>query len=521
MLFNSYTFIFFFLPVTFIVFAIIRKSKPQFSINIWLIASSCFFYSWWNPPYLLLLVVSVLFNFGIGTIIDRESERLAYQKTALIIGIIFNLSLLGYYKYAAFFVDIISEISRTHFGLGKIFLPLAISFFTLQQISYLVDAYRGKTTKFSFLSYVASVTFFPHLIAGPIVRYRVLVPQFSRTITQPFNPLDLAVGLTLFSLGLFKKVILADHIAGYVDPAFAAAMAGGRVSFLEAWAASISFIIQLYFDFSAYSDMAIGLGRMFGIRLPVNFNSPLKAVNFIDFWQRWHITLSQFIRDYLFFPLVRSLKGPGFQYLNTLIVMILVGLWHGAGWNFIIWGGVHGCYLLINHLWRTWRRAWGHDFADPTRYGSALARALTFIFLVASMPLFRAGNLKAAMVMLKGMAGFNGILLSSQALKLWGMDRLIPILTGWGFQVGGLTLLKGFIFEWLMLNLVIVFFLPNTQEIMAKFEPCLGFHLKDTEGTWRWLRWTPSVPWAVATGVLALVSLLLAAKPSPFLYFQF
>jgi D-alanyl-lipoteichoic acid acyltransferase DltB (MBOAT superfamily) len=521
MLFNSYVFIFFFLPATLLIFSIIVRFGSQTAVSIWLIAASLFFYSWWNPLYLTLLVLSVLFNFGIGTIINKTFDRPTYHKMALIVGITCNISLLGYYKYAGFLVNIINEMSGAHFNLGKIFLPLAISFFTLQQISYLVDAYRGKTTKFNFLSYAASVTFFPHLIAGPIVRYRDLVPQFSRSSPQAVLSLDLAVGLTLFFLGLFKKVILADHLAKYVGPAFAAAAAGRPVTFLEAWVAGMAFIIQIYFDFSAYSDMAIGLGRIFGIRLPVNFNSPLKAVNFMDFWRRWHITLSDFVRDYIYFPLGGSRKGVGRQYLNIMIIFFLVGLWHGAGWTYIIWGSVHGLFIVINHFWHRLRRYWGHNLENPTWYGTALAIALTFTTLSATMALFRADNLNAALIMLKGMAGLHGVVLPSFLLEGWGLQSLIPVLTGWGFKVGGLALLKGYAFEWLTFYFFIIFFMPNTQEIMSRFEPCLDYHLKETEGTWKWLRWRPTVAWAGLTGVLALAALLLMGKPNPFLYFQF
>jgi D-alanyl-lipoteichoic acid acyltransferase DltB (MBOAT superfamily) len=521
MLFNSYIFIFVFLPVTFFVFLLLKKYKSQFVINIWLIAASCFFYAWWNTPYILLLILSVLINFGIGALINAHYDKPSVRKKILIFGITCNLGVLCYYKYAGFLVNIVNDIAATQFKLGTIFLPLAISFFTLQQISYLVDAYRGRASEFNFLSYAASVTFFPHLIAGPIVRYRDLVPQFSGTKAQAFNSLDVAVGLTLFFMGLFKKIILADHISRYVDSPFAAAAAGAPVTCLEAWSACIGFVLQLYFDFSAYSDMAIGLGRIFGIRLPVNFNSPLKAVNFIDFWHRWHITLSQFIRDYLFFPLARKFRGPGSQYYITLVVMVLVGLWHGAGWTFPLWGAVHGTLLIINNLWRGMRRRWGHNFARPTWYGSAGARLLTWFFLVVSIPLFRAVDFPAALAMLKGMLGSNGMLLSQQFLEFWGLQAWIPLLTGWGFQVGDLNLLKGGVLEWLVLGLLIVNFFPNTQEILSKFDPCLGFNLGEAAGTWKWLRWRPTAPWAFLTGCLALASLLLSAKENPFLYFQF
>ncbi|MFZ5452331.1 MAG: MBOAT family O-acyltransferase [Thermodesulfobacteriota bacterium] len=428
---------------------------------------------------------------------------------------------MAYYKYAGFLVNIFNELSGKHFDLGRIFLPLAISFFTLQQISYLVDAYRGKTSKFNFLSYAASVTFFPHLIAGPIVRYRDLVPQFSQSSPRTSSALDIAVGLTLFCLGLFKKVILADHLAKFVDPLFAGASAGTPITFLEAWAANIGFFIQIYFDFSAYSDMAIGLGRIFGVRLPVNFNSPLKSVNIMDFWRRWHITLSEFARDYLYFPLGGSRKGVPRQYVNLMIIMTIVGLWHGPAWTFILWGMLHGLFLIVNHAWLILRRSWGHDLSRPTLWGAWLGRIITFLCAAGVNALFRADNMKAAVNMLKGLVGLNGLALGVKTLHLLHLDNFITFLTGWGIQVRELYLMQGYIFETLLVYLCIVFFFPNTQEIMSRFEPCLDFTLKEHEGTWPWLRWKPTLAWAGLTGFLALISILLMGQPNPFLYFQF
>jgi alginate O-acetyltransferase complex protein AlgI len=521
MLFNSYVFILFFLPITFLIFSIISREGSQTAVSIWLIAASLFFYSWWNPFYVTLLILSLLFNFGIGASINKIYDKPVLRKLLLIFGIICNILTLAYYKYSVFVINIFNEVSGKHIDPGKIFLPLAISFFTLQQISYLVDAYRGQTSKFNFISYAASVTFFPHLIAGPIVRYRDLVPQFSRTCPQPANYLNLAVGLTLFFMGLFKKVILADHLTQYVDPAFAAANLGRPVSFLEAWTANMAFFMEIYLDFSGYSDMAIGLGRIFGVRLPVNFNSPLKSINFMDFWRRWHITLSEFARDYLYFPLGGSRKGLPRQYINIMIIMTIVGLWHGAAWTLILWGALHGLFILINHVWLTMRRAWGHDFSHPTRLGTWSARILTFLCAAGANALFRADDLSAALVMLKGLVGLNGIILESQKLRFLGLENLIPVLTGWGIQVGTLPLLKGYALEYLLVYLCIIFFCPNTQEIMSRFEPCLDFQLKENEGTWPWLKWKPTMSWAWLTGFIALLSMLLMGRPNPFLYFQF
>ena len=294
MLFNSYSFILLFLPITFGIFLFIRKLHYHKLVSIWLIMASLFFYSWWNLPYVMLLILSVIFNFMIGIIINKTNNQPYYHKIFLIFGITANLCLLCYFKYAGFLINTINNISGFQINIGNIVLPLAISFFTLQQVSYLIDAYHGEAKQFDFISYAASVTFFPHLIAGPIVRYRDLVPQFSRdSVMKSYDPTDLVVGLTIFFIGLFKKVILGDTIAVHANMAFSAAAVGAQATFLEAWGAVMAFNFQIYFDFSGYSDMAIGLARIFGIRLPINFDSPYKAVNFIDFWRRWHITLTE------------------------------------------------------------------------------------------------------------------------------------------------------------------------------------------------------------------------------------
>jgi alginate O-acetyltransferase complex protein AlgI len=520
--FNSYWFIFLFLPITLGIFLFLRKLNYPKLVPVWLILASLFFYSWWNPVYVILLILSIIFNFMIGLIINKTYNQPFYHKKVLIIGIIANLCLLCYFKYAGFFVNTINDLFSSQINIGNIFLPLAISFFTLQQISYLIDAYHGEAKQFDFISYTASVTFFPHLIAGPIVRYRDLVPQFSRApVMKSCNSTDLVVGLTIFFIGLFKKVMLGDTIAVHANTAFFAAAVGAQATFLEAWGAVMAFNFQIYFDFSGYSDMAIGLARIFGIRLPINFDSPLKAVNFIDFWRRWHITLTSFIRDYLYFPLGGSRKGVPRQYLNIMIIMLICGLWHGAGWTFVIWGGVHGLYIVINHLWLTLRRHWGHDLAHPTWYGTALARCITMAALLFSMAIFRANNLHTSWLMIKGLAGLNGVLVPELHLNLWGLGFLQPVLPGWGIQVGTISLLGPYPLEWLIFCWLIVSFMPNTQEIMSRAEPALHYHLQEAAGTWAWLRWRPTPAWALACGLLAVITVLMMAKPSPFLYFQF
>jgi alginate O-acetyltransferase complex protein AlgI len=522
MLFNSYQFICLFLPVVFGIFMLLKKlNYPQW-LSVWLLGASLFFYSWWNPVYVLLLVFSIGFNFAVGSLINQNRHRPSLHKLFLVAGVMANISLLGYFKYVGFFSSIVNDIFALRLDLGNIVLPLAISFFTLQQVSYLIDAYRGEAPHFDFISYAASVTFFPHLIAGPIVRYRDLVPQFARAaLARPYVSLDLVVGLTIFFIGLFKKVILGDTIGVHANTAFAAVALGARPTFLEAWGAVMSYLFQMYFDFSGYSDMAIGLARIFGLRFPINFNSPLKAVNFIDFWRRWHITLTNFIRDYLYFPLGGSRKGLSRQYLNIMIIMLLCGLWHGAGWTFVAWGGLHGLYIIVNHLWLSLRRRWGQDLDHPTWYGTVLARGLTFAALLASVALIRADSLPSSWLMVKGLAGLHGVLLPETHLRVWGLGFLEPYLVGPAIQVGHLSLLGSYPLEWLGFCWFIVTFMPNTQEIMSRFEPALHYQLRDSHGPWTWLRWRPTPVWALVCGILGTLSLLMMARPNPFLYFQF
>jgi alginate O-acetyltransferase complex protein AlgI len=349
MLFNSYVFIFVFLPISFITFFILAK----FHLTKWAILSltlsSLFFYTYWNPPYLILLLISVVFNHQIGNLIGSFSPKSKPGKYLLILGMVVNLGLIAYYKYANFLLASFDEVFRTDFHVSGIILPLGISFYTFNQIAYLVDVYQGDKRNYHLLEYILFVTFFPHLIAGPIVRHDELIPQFRKARFFVFSHKNIALGLTIFTLGLAKKVLIADNLSPWVAPVFEHA---GEITFIEAWVGALSYTFQLYFDFSGYSDMAIGLGLLFNIRLPINFNSPYKATSISDFWRRWHITLSNFLRDYLYIPLGGSRRGEIRRYVNLLMTMLLGGLWHGAGWTFVLWGGLHGLYLCINHGWR-------------------------------------------------------------------------------------------------------------------------------------------------------------------------
>ena len=346
MLFNSFVFIFAFLPAVLIGFHLLARKGRYDEALAWLVLASLFFYGWWKPPYLALLIGSVCFNYCLGAALERR-----HSKPVLIAGIIGNLGSIGYFKYYNFFVGNLSGIWGVDWQFEEIILPLGISFFTFQQITFLVDAYRGSAKSCGFLRYCLFVTFFPQLVAGPIVHHKEILPQFAEGRALKITAYNLYVGITLFVIGLFKKVVLADNIAPYADGVFRAAEDGVALTFFESWAGSLAYTFQLYFDFSGYSDMAIGLGRMFGFGLPINFFSPYKARNIIEFWRRWHITLSRFLREYLYIPLGGNRKGHYRHYANLMITMFLGGLWHGAGWTFIIWGGLHGLFLCINHSW--------------------------------------------------------------------------------------------------------------------------------------------------------------------------
>ncbi|MEI9896261.1 MAG: MBOAT family protein [Chthoniobacter sp.] len=354
MLFNSHVFIFAFLPATLLGYFLIgARGRPRMAA-LWLTVASLFFYGWWNPHYLALIGGSIGFNYTLGVLISRArgAARKSLAPGLLALGICGNLGLLGYYKYAGFFVDNASMLFGTHWHWSAIVLPLGVSFFTFTQIAYLVDAYHGVTREYDFLYYTLFVTFFPHLIAGPIVLYRNLMPQFARPETYRFHAANMAGGVTLFVLGLAKKVVIADQLSPLVGVVFDSVAQGQTPALAASWIGALAYTLQLYFDFSGYSDMAIGLGRMFNVRFPLNFDSPYQARDIIDFWRRWHISLSTFLRDHLYIPLGGNRLGGPRRYLNLFLTMLLGGLWHGAAWTFVIWGGLHGIYLVVNRGWR-------------------------------------------------------------------------------------------------------------------------------------------------------------------------
>ena len=391
MLFNSYLYIFFFLPLVVLVFFSAARFAGQTTAICWLILASLFFYSWWNPAYVLLLGFSTLFNYRCGRWLINATDS-SHRVHILTFGIIANLALLGYYKYLGFFAEIAESLMGYNLQLGDIVLPLAISFFTFQQIAYLVDAYKGEGVSDGFLRYCLFVTFFPQLIAGPIVHHKEMMPQFRDRATFRFKPLNLSLGSAIFTVGLFKKVVVADSLAVYVDPAFSTAATGGVLGFYESWLATSAFSLQVYFDFSGYSDMAIGAALIMGIQLPVNFFSPYKATSITEAWRRWHMTLTRFIREYIYMPISLRLARLALGWSRSgwllllassivpvIIAFTLVGLWHGAGWNFVLFGLFHGSLLALHAAWRELKRITGFGFKIPAWVALLLT---TFAWLV-------------------------------------------------------------------------------------------------------------------------------------------
>ncbi|MEQ6341312.1 MAG: MBOAT family protein [Gammaproteobacteria bacterium] len=525
MLFNSYSFILLFLPITLLLFFWLGNSSNRLAAA-WLTAASLFFYGWWNPAYLGLLLGSIVVNYIAGTSISQDHARQREQrkKWTLILSISLNLLLLCYFKYVNFFLENLNGALDTGYRIGEIILPLGISFFTFTQIAFLVDAYQGKVKEYDFIHYCLFVTYFPHLIAGPVLHHKEMMPQFAESKTYRLNYDNIAIGLTIFSIGLFKKVILADGISPYATPVFDAAEQGHTLTLLQAWGGALAYTFQLYFDFSGYSDMAIGLSRLFGVSLPLNFNSPYKAINIIEFWRRWHMTLSRFLRDYLYIPLGGNRKGPAHRYINLMATMLLGGLWHGAGWTFVIWGGLHGCYLAVNHAWRTIRQTLGHDLSKSSFFGRCAAGSLTFIAVVVAWVFFRAQSLDAAFEILQGMVGANGMTLPAGITGYMGPFSWLIEQSALRFTTeADIQLLPTY--SWVVALAAIAFLAPNTQQLMTEHAPALGYHEEPTgienSPMTRKSTWQPSNRWALLMAVITLCGILSLGRVTEFLYFQF
>ncbi len=390
MLFSSPAFILAYLPAVFFGYFGLTRLRLTAAARVWLALASLFFYGWWDVSYVPLLLASIAFNYGIGISLAKRPSR-----KMLVFGIASDLALLGYFKYAAFFAANINQLTNAELSIQQVVLPLGISFYTFTQIAFLVDAYRGKVLERDPINYILFVTFFPHLIAGPILHHAEMMPQFASRWNWVVRNSNVIKGLIIFAIGLFKKAILADTFAIWADQGFSSQT---QLDFFSAWSTSLSYTFQLYFDFSGYCDMAIGAALQFNIRLPINFNSPYKALDIQDFWRRWHITLSRWLRDYLYIPLGGNRVGEIHVCFNLFATFLLGGLWHGASWMFVIWGALHGAAIVIH---RTWSRM-------GLRMPAALAWFITFMFVNVTWVFFRAPDLDSALRVLGGMVDVSG-----------------------------------------------------------------------------------------------------------------
>jgi alginate O-acetyltransferase complex protein AlgI len=516
LLFNSFAFIFAFLPVVLVGFFALARFSHRLAAG-WLTLASLVYYGWWDPRYVALLLASIGVNYALGTRIARmhESGQGARGKRLLLVAIAANLGLLGYYKYTNFLVANVQTLTGHAGPLPEIILPLGISFFTFTQIAFLVDAHRGLARDYSLTHYTLFVTYFPHLIAGPILHHREMMPQFDRRATYALNWDNIAVGLTMFIFGLFKKTVIADDMAGFATPAFSAAAAGTHLTLFEAWGAALAYTFQIYFDFSGYTDMALGASRMFGIVLPLNFRSPYKATSIIDFWRRWHITLSRFLRDYVYIPLGGNRKTELRRYENLLLTMLIGGLWHGAGWTFVLWGALHGVYLVVNHAWRSLHRRL--DIGSPPG-ARALAMLMTFIAVVVAWVFFRAADFSTAVSIVSGMAGQNGVVLPLP----WRPADGGAWLAGHGVQFGNLAYFGRVAqLNWLVFLLLFCWLAPNTQQLLAAYHPALMTRGYGELGHAGRLAWRPNAIWLVVLALLGTVAMLSIHRYSEFIYYRF
>jgi len=494
MLFNSFEFIFAFLPASLIGFFLIARYAGRNAAVVFLALASMFFYAWWRPIYLLLIVAEVCMNFGLGRALQRQRDRSPWLLRG---AIAINLLILGYFKYTLFLAGIVNELAGTDFVLAAIILPLGISFHTFQQIAYLVDVGRGSVPRYRFWDYVLFVTFYPQLIAGPIVHHNEILPQIQGPGFIRFRLDNLCLGASIFAVGLFKKTVIADTLAQVATPAFNAA-ALGHVSLETGWLGALAYTLQLYFDFSAYSDMAIGLARMFNITLPPNFDAPYKATNIADFWRRWHMTLSRFLRDYLYIPLGGNRRGPARALLYVTITMLLGGLWHGAGWTFVAWGGLHGLYIAGHRLLR---QSGLFERILPVAFlRSLIGQAVTLFLVVIAWVFFRATDFAAASAMLTGI--FSGG--ADPVEVVFGVDRPWALVIAAG-----------------LLALVA----PNVIDLFAPWHPVLEVGRPNPRRLLfrlARLQWKPGVAWGLIAGVwLSLGLLAILGWQSEFLYFQF
>ncbi|MEM9013571.1 MAG: MBOAT family protein [Pseudomonadota bacterium] len=487
MLFSSLLFIFGFLPATLVLVYLARRAFGGYAAMSVLFVASLIFYGWNTPIYVGLILFSIGVNFWCGRAVAHTGSRRAFAG-----GVVFNLGLLGWFKYIGLFSQTLSDIARADITIDGVILPLAISFFTFQQIAFLADCLKERKNPYGLLEYGLFVAFFPQLIAGPIVHHKDVMPQFSAPRFARFYRDDVLTGLILFSIGLSKKVLIADGLAPLADVVFDSANEGVSLLMVEAWLGLFAYSFQIYFDFSGYSDMALGLAAFFGIRLPMNFNSPYKSRSIVEFWRRWHISLSTFLRDYLYFPLGGNRKGVILRYRNLFIVMLLGGLWHGAAWTFVVWGGLHGAYLCVNH-------AFDRFNASRPPMNGPLAVTVTFIFVSFAWIFFRAETFSAAFAVIAGLSGVAPTPESIMTGPLLYSVMLLPVAAA------------------------IVWTAPNALEILDRFSslrPQRPVFWPASGGSAALAHERVAVA-LLGAGAAAAIFILSASGPYEFIYFQF
>lgn len=535
MVFSSYQFCFIFLPLALVSFYCCRAFFHKRVAVTWLLLLSFGFYAYWYPPYLGLLVFSYIINYNGSRLLLRTRS-----KALLLLLIAFNLGAIGYFKYFNFFLDNVNFLFGLNLANAKIILPLGISFYTFQQIAYIVEVYREGEHSDSFIDYCLFATFFPQLIAGPIVYYKELQPLFEQKRRRLINWAMMNQGFSFFFIGLFKKLIIADNLAYAVDSVFKVCEEGGMVTCAEAWVGALSYSLQLYFDFSGYSDMAIGLGLMFGVRIPLNFYSPYKATSIVEFWRRWHMTMTRFFQTYLYTPLsmfvARRWRWIGFRHLTLIVTMCVIGLWHGAGWTWVLWGAMNGVLLVGNHLFRALRRRLDVPY-DPSAGGwtglpfRIAAWTLTITAVTCCWVMFRAENLSGALNMYQSMFGGSGWTIPADWSRYLGLPLTHLLMrAGISFQGGlpaeSITEIQIFSVFFLLLFCALA---PNSVQIMRYF--CDG---RPRGMDWgrantiladlHRLVWRPSWGTALVLGAmlaLAFASLIDDSAKSVFIYFQF
>jgi D-alanyl-lipoteichoic acid acyltransferase DltB (MBOAT superfamily) len=509
MLFTSQVFILYFLPLVFLIYVILRLFESHRLAIAFLVGASLFYYAWWDVRFLFLLLVSITINYFLGSIIS-----LSIKKYWISIGVIFNLALICYYKYTIFILDCFGALINVNIQIDNIILPLAISFFTFQQIAYLVDCSKTRTCEKNFIDYSLFVTFFPQLIAGPIVHHQEMLPQFKKDINVKLLINDFALGVGLFAIGLFKKLYLADQVAIFSDQVFDAQQAGSMINCYEAWIGALAYSFQIYFDFSGYTDMAMGAARIFGIYLPINFNSPYRALNSSDFWARWHITLSRFLRDYLYIPLGGNRSGTSRTLINLFITMLLGGLWHGANLTFVVWGGIHGLYLIVYHAFTLLRSRLIKRELRFDWFFRRIAVSLTFLSVVVAWVFFRADKIE------------NGISI------IWSMFDLRSALNLGNFVYFTSTVILEPIdcLLWIVFLLFIIFCLPNSLQILSSYEIGDSFCFKQNrlnsiegvtaQGSTKQICYKTLFGYPLLGAFVVVVALLLYMAPesSPFIY---